>query len=115
MIATFLGARQIEPLTDVTPEEELVIYRVAQEALTNVARHADATQVALKLHRSPEAVVLEVIDDGRGLPPGAEGSSQGIRGMRERAMLVGANLAIEGDAGDGTAIRLSIPSRHDAA
>jgi two-component system sensor histidine kinase UhpB len=101
--------RHVEPVADVSPEEELVIYRVAQEALTNVARHAGAAQVSLKLCRTPAGVLLEVIDDGRGMPPGAEASSQGIRGMRERAMLVGATLSIDGQAGEGTAIRLLIP------
>ena len=107
--------RRVEQVA-VTPEEELVIYRVAQEAMTNVARHADATRVDLALRRSTDGVVLEVVDDGPGLPPGAETSSQGIRGMRERAMLVGAALAIESRAGEGTTIRLSIPLHaHDAA
>jgi two-component system sensor histidine kinase UhpB len=99
--------RNVELIKGLTPEEELVIYRVAQEALTNVARHAQASAVTIELRRADEGIVLAVSDDGRGLPPGAESSSQGIRGMRERAMLVGARLAIE--SGAGTTVRLVIP------
>jgi two-component system sensor histidine kinase UhpB len=102
-------ARALEQHVAVTPEEELVIYRVAQEALTNVARHAQASHVELELRDVDDGVVLTVRDDGRGLPHGALDSSQGIRGMRERAMLVGAGLSIESRPGDGTVVRLAIP------
>jgi two-component system sensor histidine kinase UhpB len=101
--------RHLEQGIEVSPDEELVLYRVAQEALTNVARHAEATRVRLELRAQPAAVVLEVSDDGRGLPEHALGSSNGIRGMRERAMLVGANLSIESRPGAGTAVRLVLP------
>ncbi len=84
--------RRLEQAVTVSPEEELVIYRVAQEALTNVARHAGATTVELRLGETRERIVLTVRDDGRGMPEGAATSSHGIRGMRERAMLVGATL-----------------------
>ena len=107
--------REIEPITDMVPEQELVIYRVTQEALTNIARHADAEGVSVSLRREAEQIVLEVRDDGRGLPDGAECSSQGIRGMRERAMLVGAGLAIQSRPGEGTAVRLALPSHADDA
>lgn len=93
---------------ELSAEEELVIYRVAQEGLTNVARHAHASEVELVLERAPYGVTLRVIDDGRGLdgaPPGA-----GIRGMRERALLVGAELSIASDAGRGVAVTLDVPA-----
>jgi two-component system sensor histidine kinase UhpB len=94
----------------VSPEEELVIYRVAQEALTNVARHAEASRVRVELRDGPGGIVLTVHDDGRGLPEHALDSSQGIRGMRERAMLVGAKLSVDSrPGGDGTRVRLAIP------
>jgi two-component system sensor histidine kinase UhpB len=101
--------RRLAPGLHVSPEEELVLYRVAQEAMTNVARHADAERVWLELRDEGERVVLEVRDDGRGLRADALGSSQGIRGMRERAMLIGATLAIESPNGGGTTVRLAIP------
>jgi two-component system sensor histidine kinase UhpB len=101
--------RRLESGLPLSQEQELVVYRIAQEALTNVARHADATEVQLQLERTNEHIVLTVRDDGGGLPPGAFGSSQGIRGMRERAMLIGAQLAIAEPPAGGTEVRLSIP------
>ena len=101
--------RRLAQDVQVSPEAELVIYRVAQEALTNVARHAEATSVQVELRDATDEIVLTVRDDGRGMPEDAATSSHGIRGMRERAMLVGANLSIESRPGDGTAIQLSIP------
>jgi two-component system sensor histidine kinase UhpB len=82
------------------PDEELVVYRVAQEALTNVVRHAGARHAAVVLARTEDAVILEVTDDGRGIG-GSEGA--GLRGMRERALLIGAQLDVH-----GTTIRLVI-------
>ena len=86
-----------------------MVYRVAQEALTNVARHAQATRVELRLQQNRALTVLTVRDDGRGLSPGALPSAHGIRGMRERAMLIGAQLHIDSKPGRGTEIKLSIP------
>ncbi|CAL9670174.1 hypothetical protein SUDANB105_07460 [Streptomyces sp. enrichment culture] len=86
---------------------ELVLYRVAQESLTNAARHADARRVEVSLHRSGDAVTLEITDDGRGIEAPCEGA--GIRGMRERALLAGAGLDITSTPGTGTRIRLVTP------
>ena len=72
-------------------DEELVIYRVAQEALTNVVRHARAGTARLELGTTPNSIRLVVSDDGRGLGDADEGA--GLRGMRERAVLVGAGRA----------------------
>jgi two-component system sensor histidine kinase UhpB len=80
---------------------------VAQEALTNAARHAAATEVRLSLARVGGEVVLEVTDDGRGvggITPGA-----GMLGMRERALLVDGTVTVEGGAGRGTTVRLVLP------
>jgi two-component system sensor histidine kinase UhpB len=101
--------RRLEPSIPLSDEQELVVYRVAQEALTNVARHAEATRVELLLDRRDDEAVLTVRDDGRGIHPGALPSSRGIRGMRERAMLIGAQLEIDSRLDRGTAINLSIP------
>jgi two-component system, NarL family, sensor histidine kinase UhpB len=101
--------RRLEPGLPLSQEQELVVYRIAQEALTNVARHARASEVQLHLRRTNEHVVLTVRDDGRGLPPAALGSSHGIRGMRERAMLIDAQLAIAEPPAGGTEVRLAIP------
>jgi two-component system sensor histidine kinase UhpB len=101
--------RRLEPGLPLSQEQELVVYRIAQEALTNVARHADATEVQLHLERTDGRAILTVRDDGGGLPPGAFRSSQGIRGMRERAMLIGAQLTIGKPAAGGTEVQLSVP------
>jgi two-component system sensor histidine kinase UhpB len=101
--------RRLELERPLSREEELVIYRVAQEALTNVARHALARRVELRLGHSGDRTVLTVRDDGRGLPPESLSSSNGIRGMRERAMLIGAQLSFATPPNGGTEVQLSIP------
>ncbi|GGQ01340.1 HAMP domain-containing sensor histidine kinase [Streptomyces roseolilacinus] len=89
-------------------QTELVLYRVAQEGLTNAARHAEATRVDLALRRVPEGVALSVEDDGRGVGVAREGA--GIRGMRERALLSGAALDITRGRDGGTRVTLTVPS-----
>jgi two-component system sensor histidine kinase UhpB len=101
--------RRLEPGLPLTQEQELVVYRIAQEALTNVARHAHASGVQLHLERVDARIILTVRDDGRGLPAEALRSSQGIRGMRERAMLIGAKLTIAEPPRGGTEVQLAIP------
>lgn len=91
------------------PEMELVIYRVAQEAVTNALRHSGAQRVMLKLRRSPESITLSVEDDGRGLPAARNGRTGGLQGMRERAALIGASLEVSGRMGGGVAVRLTAP------
>lgn len=87
------------------------LYRIAQEALTNVARHAQARRVRVLLQSSPERVVLEVADDGRGIPPGMihHPGSLGLVGMRERALALGADFQVFGGPDGGTTIRVSVP------
>ncbi|AYC43982.1 Oxygen sensor histidine kinase NreB [Streptomyces griseorubiginosus] len=90
-------------------QTELVLYRVAQEALTNAARHAEADKVEVSLRHSGETVVLTVVDDGRGTQAAPEGA--GMRGMRERALLVGATLDVTSQPRAGTEVRLTVPLR----
>ncbi|MDX3094754.1 HAMP domain-containing sensor histidine kinase [Streptomyces sp. ME19-03-3] len=92
-------------------ETELVLYRVAQESLTNVARHAEAERVEVSLRHSGDRVVLGVSDDGRGTGIAHEGA--GIRGMRERALLLGAVLDITSTPRAGTYVRLTVPAQRD--
>ena len=94
-----------------SPEEELVIYRVAQESLTNAVRHARARRVGLVLETREGAPTLEVSDDGVGLPAGDGHSGTGIRGMRERALLVGGQLDVDSPREGGTRVRLVLPGR----
>ena len=91
------------------PDCELVVYRVAQEALTNVLRHADCGEARLELRRVQGAVQLEIADAGRGFDPCAIRESSGIRGMRERALLVAGELEVESRPGLGTVVRLWLP------
>jgi two-component system sensor histidine kinase UhpB len=98
-------ARDLPPLE---PSVELVLYRVAQESLTNVARHAEASEVELALERGNGSVVLRVIDNGRGFEPGyVEGG--GLRGIRERALIVGGAAAIKPGREEGVEVRLEVP------
>ncbi len=90
-------------------EIELVVYRVAQEALTNVARHSGVAAAELTLIPNPGWLTMAVRDRGRGLAPGAEPST-GLRGMRERAGLIGASLQIRDlGCGGGCEVRLDVP------
>jgi two-component system sensor histidine kinase UhpB len=98
-----------------TAEQELVVYRVAQESLTNVVRHARATHAELSLTCSDDdGVVLEVRDDGVGLAKNGQEPSTGVTGMRERAFLVGARFSIAPVPPHGTAVRLALPFRSAA-
>ena len=90
-------------------DEELVVYRVAQEALTNIARHSEARQAWLSLGSGDDGrVTLVVRDSGRGFDPSTDASGSGLRGMRERAMLIGAALDLESRPGHGTTVRLRL-------
>jgi two-component system sensor histidine kinase UhpB len=96
-------------LPALTPEVELVVYRVAQEALTNVARHSGGDRAELSLDREDGRVILTVRDRGQGLPaelvPGT-----GMRGMRERATLIGARLQVANrPPTGGCEVRLDVP------
>ncbi len=91
------------------PDVELVIYRVAQEALTNVVRHSGSDRAELRLDRDDGELTLTVRDRGRGLMPGYVPGT-GMRGMRERASLIGATLTItRHDATGGCEVRLNVP------
>lgn len=96
-------------LPELPHEAELVVYRVAQEALTNVVRHARATRVELSLLRVGGDVVLEVVDDGTGFD-GPIPAGTGVSGMRDRAGLVGGSVEVVSSGGHGTVIRLRVPA-----
>jgi two-component system sensor histidine kinase UhpB len=96
--------------SDLGDDAQLVVYRVAQEALNNAARHSGATRVDVRLRRDEAGgVVLEVADDGRGFAFDESERGLGIGGMRERALLVGGDLTIESRPGAGTTVRLEVP------
>lgn len=95
--------------SDLDDDVQLVVYRVAQEALTNAGRHSEAGRVDVTLRRVGDGVELIVSDDGRGFTFDRSQHGLGIGGMRERALLVGGALTIESRPGEGTTVRLSIP------
>jgi signal transduction histidine kinase len=95
-----------------TPEAETMMYRLAQEALNNVAKHARAEQVDVVLERTSDHVSLIIEDDGVGFDAanaGTVGEGLGLIGMRERAALVGADLQIESTPGRGTTVIVRAP------
>jgi PAS domain S-box-containing protein len=98
-------------IPDVDETISTVAYRIAQEALTNVARHAEATRVEVGLSVDDGHLILNVSDDGRGFEPEKvlEGKALGLDGMHERAALVGGELTITSRIGGGTLVRLRVP------
>jgi two-component system sensor histidine kinase UhpB len=95
--------------SDLGDDGQLVVYRVAQEALSNAARHSGAIQVEVGLRRVGAGVELEVADDGRGFAFDESEGGLGIAGMRERALLIGGELTIESRPAHGTTVRLTVP------
>jgi len=102
-----IHSRLPESVPPISDDAELVVFRVAQESLTNAARHAETTRVDLSLERNGRSIVLRVRDYGGGIDGTRPGS--GIRGMRERALLIGADLSIATVAGGGTEVSLALP------
>jgi two-component system sensor histidine kinase UhpB len=102
-------------LPPLSPDVELVVYRIAQEGLTNALRHADARSATVSLRADAETLTLSVADDGRGMPAQLPGGTAGVAGMRERALLVGGRLSIKPRPDQGTEVRLTIPVDREGA
>jgi signal transduction histidine kinase len=104
------------------PDEELptdvstALFRILQEALTNVARHAGATFVHIRLDKADSVIILTVTDNGRGITPEEIENvrSLGLVGMRERSLLLGGNVTITGQPGNGTTVTARIPVVYDS-
>jgi signal transduction histidine kinase len=96
---------------EVDPERSTALFRIFQEILTNVARHARATRVEAILRKAGSDVLLEVKDNGRGITRGelAGKKSLGLLGMRERALILGGEVEIRGAAGKGTTVKVRMP------
>lgn len=95
-------------IPELPDDVELTLYRTAQEALTNVVRHSQATDIALDLGRSNGVVQLTIADNGRGMIYSGD-ELGGIRGMRERAVAVGGEVAISSAPGNGTTVTITAP------
>lgn len=103
------------PAGRLEPAAETALYRIVQEGLANVARHAEASQVEVRLRQEGESLVLSVRDDGRGFDvddlavrTGQQGSF-GIASIRERALMLGGECAVHTGSGEGTTIEIRIP------
>ena len=97
------------PETRLPSEIETVLYRVVQEALTNVVKHAQAEHVSVLLHVKAGRVAVVIEDDGRGFAEGDETTGIGLLGMRERVALVGGSVTVESSPGAGTTIVVEVP------
>ena len=117
-------AEEFEKLTNikcslVLPKEELkleknkstAIFRIFQEALTNIARHSQATKIGISLLNHQSNIYLEIMDNGKGISPEQikDFKSLGIHGMEERAMVFGGQVYVEGIPGKGTIVKVEIP------
>jgi len=101
--------------SDLDDDVQLVVYRVAQEALSNAARHSEAKAVDVRLQRRGDGVELKVSDNGRGFSfAAAEQGGLGIAGMRERALLVDGEVEIHSRPGEGTTVWLRIVPQHQS-
>ena len=96
--------------TRLPAEVETVLYRIVQEALTNVVKHAQAEHVSIVLTPKDSSVTAVIDDDGRGLSPDGAGEGLGLMGMRERVALVDGRLEIESSEGAGTMILVEVPA-----
>jgi two-component system, NarL family, sensor histidine kinase UhpB len=96
-------------LPPLSPEVELVVYRIAQEGLTNALRHSGARTASVSLKTDAETLTLRIADDGKGMPAEVPRGTAGIAGMRERAMLVHGRLSIESRPDQGTEVRFTVP------
>jgi len=101
---------------DLSPAVEQGVYRIAQETLDNVVRHAEATRISVRLEQDGERLALSVEDNGQGIDLAAAGASEadrgdrlGILGMQERASLIGGQLRIASQPGQGTRVHLTVP------
>ena len=98
---------------EIPPEVTTSAFRIFQEALTNVARHAEATTVRVSCHAPGDTLEITIADDGKGIPAGEEArvESLGLLGMRERAELLGGRLQVTKDPSGGTRVTASLPWR----
>ena len=102
------GIETAGDFSDLGDDAQLVVYRVAQEALSNAVQHSEASSIAVTLRRRGTAVDLQVSDDGRGFSFAAAESGLGISGMHERALLVDGEVEIHSRPGEGTTVWLRI-------
>jgi two-component system sensor histidine kinase UhpB len=102
-------------LSDLSEPINITVYRIIQESLTNIAKHADARRVLLRLHRAPataltpDTLLLTVEDDGKGMVPETASHGLGLLGMRERVIALGGEFVVRGAPGQGVHIDVRLP------
>jgi signal transduction histidine kinase len=100
------------PAGKLPPAVESTCYRVVQEGLTNVVKHASAQGVTVRLQMAADEVLLQIGDDGQGMAPEAEGETgRGLAGIRERILLLGGDVQVDSSLGQGTTLRVRLPVR----
>lgn len=99
----------IELLATVPPEVSTALYRIVQEALTNICKHSAATRVSIELQEKMGAIVLRIADDGRGFNPELNTSGFGIQGMRERTLALGGQFDLVSQPGQGCLVEVIVP------
>lgn len=102
-------AVEVEPLPELDGERQTLLFRVAQEALNNIAKHAQARSVLLRLVEREGRLQLQVVDDGIGFDPAQRPAGSGLSGMRERLRLFEGVLEVHSAPGHGTRIRAVVP------
>jgi signal transduction histidine kinase len=95
--------------TALPPRQQIEVMRVAQEALTNVRKHADATVVRVRADTRGRDLIVSIADNGRGFDPNAPGEGLGLQGMEERARLLGGMFRITSEPQGGTTVELTVP------
>jgi signal transduction histidine kinase len=101
----------LEEIDGMDQAQSTACFRILQETLTNIARHANATQVKISMKREDDRLILQIHDNGRGISESeiADRTSIGLLGMKERAHALGAEFNVKGIAGKGTSVIVSIP------
>lgn len=99
---------QLELVEELTPEAELSLYRITQEALANIERHAQPEQVWIKLWQEQGKTCLEVKDDGKGFNPDAVNAGNGLQNMKTRAESVGGSVSLDSSPGAGTTVLVTL-------
>lgn len=114
-LACDLQLMQYDP--GLSDSQATCFFRICQEALSNIARHADASRFSIRLVHEDHVLVLEVSDDGKGIPPERlqDPRSIGLLGMRERVRQIGAQITFEHSPGGGTTVRVTLAERNWAA
>jgi two-component system sensor histidine kinase UhpB len=102
-------AVEIEPLPPIDGERETLLFRIAQEALNNIAKHAKARSVLLRLVERDSQLQLQVVDDGVGFDPSVRAGGSGLSGMRERLQLFRGRVELHSAPGNGTRLRAVVP------